>query len=62
MDQKLLKISAGTQTGTRFKIRGKGIPLLNNNRRGDHVVTVVLQTPWRLSRLQKKMLAEFGHL
>ncbi len=51
-----LEIPAGTQTGTEFRIRGKGIP--NGRSRGDHAVMVELVTPTKLSREQKQMLTE----
>ncbi len=49
-----LKIPAGTQSGTEFKLRGKGIA------GGDHIVTVNVVTPKRLSREQKKLLDNLG--
>ncbi|MFC1721771.1 molecular chaperone DnaJ [Patescibacteria group bacterium] len=55
-----VKIPAGTQTGTKFKIRGKGIPYLNSSRRGDQLVEIMVVTPRRLSRKQKKILKESG--
>jgi molecular chaperone DnaJ len=55
-----IKIPAGTQTGTKFKIKNKGVPYLNSSRRGDHFVQVVVQTPRRLSRSQKKALQDLG--
>ena len=50
-------IPEGTQTGTVFTIRGKGIPSLQDSRRrGDHKFTVVVETPTRLTREQKELL------
>ncbi len=50
-------MSAGTQTGTRFRLRGKGVPYLNNSRlRGDQYITVVVQTPKNLNAEQKELL------
>ena len=50
-------MSAGTQTGTRFRLRGKGVPYLNNSRlRGDQYITVVVQTPKGLNAEQKDLL------
>lgn len=54
-----LKIPAGTQSGKIFKLSGKGFPYLNSSRRGDHYVKVVVKTPTRLTRKQKKLLEEF---
>lgn len=53
-----LKIPAGTQTGTVFKLRGKGIAHLHGNRRGDQLVEVVVRTPTKLAREQKDLLRE----
>jgi molecular chaperone DnaJ len=53
-----LKIPEGTQTGTTFKLRGKGIPRLQSRGKGDHLVKVVIKTPTNLSRNQKKLLQE----
>ena len=53
-------IPEGTQTGTVFRLRGKGIPYLNSNGRGDQYVTVYIETPTNLSREQKELLRQFG--
>ena len=57
-----LKVPAGTQTGSRFRIRGKGIPHMRSDRRGDHHVRVTVVTPRTLSEKQKEALREFGKL
>ncbi len=57
--EEIFKIPAGTQTGTVFKLRGKGIAHLNSNRRGDQLVEVVVTTPTKLSREQKRALEYF---
>lgn len=49
-------IDEGTQTGTTFRLRGKGIPFVNSKGRGDEFVTVVVETPTRLNREQKELL------
>lgn len=54
-----LKIPAGTQSGKVFRLSGRGIPVLNSGRRGDHLVTVNVKTPTNLSRKQKKILEDF---
>lgn len=51
-----LKIPAGTQTGTQFRLRGKGVPVRGG--RGDQIVIVEVATPKKLSREQKKFLEE----
>ena len=53
-------IPEGTQTGTTFRLRGKGIPHLNGAGRGDQYVTVYIVTPKNLSREQKELLRKFG--
>ncbi len=55
-----LVIPAGTQTGTAFRLRGKGVPFLRHSGRGDQVVTVHIQTPTRLSAKQKELLRQLG--
>ena len=52
-------IPEGTQTGTAFTLREKGIPMLNNpKRRGDQQFTVVVETPTKLTREQKELLRQ----
>ncbi len=51
----------GTQTGTTFRLRGKGIPSLNGRGRGDQYVTVKVQVPTNLNKEQKDALREFAH-
>ncbi|MGO2084071.1 molecular chaperone DnaJ [Vagococcus sp.] len=57
-----LRIPAGTQTGTTFRLRGKGAPKLRTNTNGDQHVTVVVETPVNLSEDQKEVLRQFGTL
>lgn len=49
-------VPEGTQTGTTFRLRGKGIPYVNSKSRGDQLVTVVVETPTKLTREQKDLL------
>lgn len=57
------EIQPGTQTGTKFRLRGKGVPHLNNNRyRGDQYVTVTVVTPTNLSKRQKELFEELAEL
>ncbi|MBE6916548.1 MAG: molecular chaperone DnaJ [Ruminococcaceae bacterium] len=52
-------IPEGTQTGTTFTLREKGIPYVNNpRRRGDHRFTVVVETPTKLTKEQKELLRQ----
>ncbi|MFA5248554.1 MAG: molecular chaperone DnaJ [Patescibacteria group bacterium] len=53
-----LKIPEGTQFGTVFKLKNKGIPHLNGKIFGDHLVEVIIKTPKNLSGKQKKALKE----
>ena len=59
-DTTLLKIPQGTQPGSEFRIRGKGITHINNNRKGDLRVFVDIQVPKKLSARQRKLLEEFA--
>lgn len=52
----------GTQTGTVFRLKGKGIPHLRGNGRGDHYVKVVVEVPKKLNEKQKSVLREFAEL
>ena len=52
-------IPEGTETGTTFRLRGKGIPYLRGGGRGDQYVTVTVQTPKNLTREQKELLRKF---
>ena len=54
-----LKIPAGTQTGTIFKMKGKGIKSLKSESHGDEYVKVIIETPKKLSKRQKEILEEF---
>ncbi len=57
-----LKIPAGIQSGQVLRIKGKGIPSLRGNGRGDEHVRVKVITPQNLSNRQKDLLKEFGEL
>ena len=52
-------VPAGTQPGTVFKLRGKGIQVLNGRGRGDQLVRVIVNVPKNLSSKQKELLREF---
>lgn len=54
-----LSIPEGTQSGRVFRIRGKGIPFMRGNGRGDEFVKIKVLTPQNLSSRQKKLLREF---
>ncbi len=54
-----MKVPAGTQSGTPFKLSGHGVPYRSDGDRGPHIVTVIVETPKNLSRRQKELLEEF---
>ncbi len=54
-----MKVPAGTQSGTDFKLSGHGVPHMNSDRRGPHIVSVVVDTPTKLSKRQKQALEDF---
>ena len=53
-----MKIPAGTQSGTPFKLSGHGVPM-RGEERGPHIVNVIVDTPTNLSKKQKELLEEF---
>ncbi|HUC90246.1 MAG TPA: molecular chaperone DnaJ [Patescibacteria group bacterium] len=55
-----MKIPAGTQSGTDFKLSGHGVPHLRSETRGAHIVTVIVNIPTKLSKRQKELLEEFS--
>jgi molecular chaperone DnaJ len=57
---KQLKIPAGTQYGSTFRIKGQGLPNLRTQRTGDQLVQVVIETPTKLNARQKELLTEFA--
>ena len=54
-----MKVPAGTQSGTPFKLSGHGVPFRADGDRGPHIVTVIVETPKNLSKKQKEILEEF---
>lgn len=54
-----LKIPAGTQSDTLFRLRDKGVPGRHGGDRGSHIIEVKIEVPKKLSRKQKKLLEEF---
>ncbi|CUX47774.1 molecular chaperone DnaJ [Clostridium sp. C105KSO13] len=59
----LYTVKAGTKTDTKVRLRGKGVPSLRNSQvRGDHYVTLIIQTPEKLSSEAKDALREFDRL
>lgn len=59
----LYTVKAGTKTGTKVRLKGKGVPSLRNEQmRGDHYVTLVVQVPEKLSEEAKEALRKFDKL
>jgi molecular chaperone DnaJ len=56
-DEKL-KLPAGTQSGSNFRLKGKGMPSVDGGRRGDLFVIASVKTPTKLSKAQRKLLEE----
>jgi molecular chaperone DnaJ len=54
-----MKIPAGTQNGSDFKLSGHGVPNLKDEGRGAHIVTIEVEIPTKLSKKQKELLEEF---
>ena len=58
--QVMCRIPEGTQSGSKIRLKGKGVPSLrNSNVRGDHYVTLVVQTPTKLNEKAKEALRAF---
>ena len=59
----IYEVKPGTQTDTRIRLRGKGVPSLrNSNVRGDQYVTLVVQVPTGLNSEAKELLRQFDAL
>lgn len=54
-----MKIPGGTQSGTDFKLTSHGVPHLRGQTRGAHIVTIVVETPVKLTKKQKELLEQF---
>jgi len=56
-------VKPGTQTDTRIRLKNKGVPTIRNKQiRGDHYVTLVVETPTKLSKEAKELLKQFDAL
>ena len=60
--QQNLKVPAGTQTGTVFRLKGNGMPALGGRGRGDLYVSVTVVTPTTLTREQRKLLEQLAEI
>jgi molecular chaperone DnaJ len=61
-DKARVKIPAGTQSGTRMRLAGKGMPVLRSKQLGDMYVQVTVETPQNLTKKQRELLTEFERL
>jgi molecular chaperone DnaJ len=57
-----VKVPEGAQSGRRFRLPGKGMPVLRSRQSGDMYVQVVVETPQNLTKKQRELLAEFDRL
>ncbi|MFD2184501.1 molecular chaperone DnaJ [Rhodoplanes azumiensis] len=57
-----VKVPDGTQSGRRFRLSSKGMPVLRSKQMGDMYVQVVVETPQNLTKRQRELLAEFEKL
>jgi molecular chaperone DnaJ len=57
-----LKIPEGTQSGTSFRIRNRGVPVLTGHGKGDLFVEVRVQTPGKLTKRQRELVSELGEI
>jgi molecular chaperone DnaJ len=55
-----LKVPEGTQSGREFRLRGKGVPYLNERGRGDLIVQIVVETPKKLTKAQREAIQALG--
>lgn len=54
-----MKVPAGTQSGSDFKLSNHGVPHLKSNTRGPHIITITVDTPTKLSKQQQELLEQF---
>ena len=55
-----MKVPAGTQSGTDFKLSSHGVPHLRADKRGAHIVSITVDTPTKLTKKQKELLEQFS--
>ncbi|PHP68975.1 molecular chaperone DnaJ [Zhengella mangrovi] len=60
--QARVKVTEGTQNGKRFRLKGKGMPVLRQPNLGDLYIQVVVETPQNLSKRQRELLQEFEEI
>ena len=54
-----MKVPAGTQSGTDFKLSNHGVPHMRGTARGPHIVSIIVDTPTKLTKKQKELLEQF---
>ena len=57
-----IKIPEGTQSGKELRVRGRGVPYLNEKGRGDLIVKVVVQIPRKLNRAQRELVTKLAEI
>jgi molecular chaperone DnaJ len=57
--QAKVKIPEGTQSGKQFRLKGKGMPVLRSREHGDLYIQAMVETPQKLTKRQRELLAEF---
>lgn len=55
-----MKVPAGTQSGTDFKLSNHGVPHVRSEARGPHIVTILVDTPTKLTKVQEDLLRQFS--
>ena len=55
-----MKVPAGTQSGSDFKLSNHGVPHIRGNSRGAHIVTIIVDIPTKLTKKQQELLKEFN--
>lgn len=55
-----MKVPAGTQSGTDFKLSGHGVPHAGRDSRGAHIVTIIVDIPKKLTKKQRELLEQFS--
>ncbi len=61
-DEESVKVRPGTESGARYKLRGKGVPHVNSGRRGDLYVHIAVSMPKKLTHEQRKLFKKLGEL
>ena len=56
-----MKVPPGTQSGTDFKLSGHGVPRIRSGQRGAHIITIIVDTPTKLSKEQTELLKKFNN-